>query len=101
MAKLAGLPGVVVARAEQVLHSLEQGGQGVASGQKNAGKMGDLADDLPLFSAMQDRLRPSGPDENSPAVKIERELSAILPDELTPRQAMDVLYKLKKLQQDG
>ncbi len=111
VAKLAGLPGVVVARAEQVLHSLEQGGQGVASGQKNAlmknvlvknaGLRGDLADDLPLFSAMQDRLRPSGPDENSSAVKIERELSAILPDELTPRQAMDVLYKLKKLQQDG
>ncbi|VAV99522.1 DNA mismatch repair protein MutS, partial [hydrothermal vent metagenome] len=101
VAKLAGLPGVVVARAEQVLHSLEQGGQGVASGQKNAGKMGDLTDDLPLFSAMQDRLRPSGPDEKSSAVKIEQELSAILPDELTPRQAMDVLYKLKKLQQDG
>lgn len=105
VAKLAGLPKVVVERAQQVLHKLEQGGQGAASGQKNVNKtaknMNDITDDLPLFSALQTTVKQIQVDENSPAMKVDRELNAINPDELTPREAMDVLYKLKKLHQDG
>jgi len=93
VAKLAGLPKVVIERAQQVLHSLEQGGQGAAKGQK----MDNLADDLPLFSAIQASAdKKSGPKEAAPG-SIETELSGINPDDLTPREAMDVLYKLKKL----
>jgi len=97
VAKLAGLPKVVVERAQQVLHNLEQGGQGAAKGQK----MDSLADDLPLFSALQAKVDQGSVNENSVTVKIEQILSDVFPDELSPRQAMDILYKLKKLQQDG
>ncbi|MCK5424262.1 MAG: DNA mismatch repair protein MutS, partial [Emcibacter sp.] len=97
VAKLAGLPKVVVERASQVLRSLEQEGQGVAKGQK----IYDLADDLPLFSVMQAKVEQSHIEEDdSPAVKVFTALTEIHPDELTPREAMDMLYKLKKLQQD-
>ncbi len=97
VAKLAGLPKVVVERAQQVLHSLEQDGQGAARGQK----MDSLADDLPLFSVLQSKVDQGPVNENSAATKIEKILSDVFPDELSPRQAMDILYKLKKLQQDG
>ncbi|MBL4895153.1 MAG: hypothetical protein JKY59_09880 [Emcibacter sp.] len=63
--------------------------------------MNNIADDLPLFSAIQAKVVRGDCDDNSSAVKLEKESSAINPDELTPREAMDVLYKLKKLQQDG
>jgi len=96
VARLAGLPKVVVERATQVLHSLEQDGQGAAKGQKND----NLANDLPLFSVIQEKVEQGHVDENNPAMKIASALSEIHPDELTPREAMDVLYKLKKLQQD-
>ncbi len=55
VAKLAGLPGAVVSRAEQVLEILEQGEQ--------AGSLARLADDLPLFAVQQSRpaLAPEAP----------------------------------------
>jgi len=96
VAKLAGLPKVVVERAQHVLHSLEQGGQGAAMGQT----MNNLANDLPLFSTIQTKIDQPSVSENSPAFKIEKELAKIVPDDLSPRQAMDILYQLKKLQQD-
>lgn len=96
VARLAGLPKVVVERAAQVLHSLEQEGQGAAKGQN----INHLTDDLPLFSAMQVKVEQGQGEEGSPAAKIALALSDIHPDELTPREAMDVLYKLKKLQQN-
>ncbi|MCC3862364.1 DNA mismatch repair protein MutS [Pseudemcibacter aquimaris] len=92
VAKLAGLPAVVVERATQVLHSLEQGGQegqGVAQGQK----MEALSDELPLFSAVQEKVsaRPSEPS------KLELEMDKVNPDELSPREALDIIYQLKGL----
>ena len=95
VAKLAGLPAAVVARAEEVLGTLEQGEQ--------AGALTRLADDLPLFAAAlaQNRHaddRPSGMSEASarPSV-LEERLSGINPDDLTPRQALELLYALKSL----
>ena len=82
VAKLAGLPGAAVARAEQVLETLEQGEQ--------AGSLTRLADDLPLFAARPRGARPAA----GPSVA-EQRLSAINPDELTPRAALEVLYELK------
>ncbi len=86
VAQLAGLPGAVIARAQEVLHTLERGEQ--------AGALARLVDDLPLFAA-----RPaSGPtpaaDEPS---ALEARLAAVNPDELAPREALEVLYELRRL----
>jgi DNA mismatch repair protein MutS len=84
VAKLAGLPKSVTARAEEVLGVLEKGEQG--------GALARLADDLPLFSAARRRTEPA-PAE-SPAEAL---LRASRPDELTPREALDLIYRLKGL----
>jgi DNA mismatch repair protein MutS len=82
--KLAGLPKNVTARAEEVLEVLEKGEQG--------GALARLADDLPLFSAARRRAEP--PSRESAAETLLRETR---PDELTPREALDLLYRLKGL----
>uniref|UniRef100_UPI000E67347B DNA mismatch repair protein MutS n=1 Tax=Virgifigura deserti TaxID=2268457 RepID=UPI000E67347B len=84
VAKLAGLPPAAVARAEQVLETLEQGEQ--------AGALTRLADDLPLFSAAaQQPVMAPGP---SP---VEEALAAVNPDELAPKDALELLYRLRGL----
>jgi DNA mismatch repair protein MutS len=84
VAKLAGLPKAVTARAEEVLSILEKGEQG--------GALARLADDLPLFSAA--RRRPEPAPRESAAEDLLRDTR---PDELTPREALDLLYRLKAL----
>jgi DNA mismatch repair protein MutS len=84
VARLAGLPVPVVARAEEVLKILETGEQ--------SGALARLADDLPLFAAA----RPVPPPPPSPLIAALSELS---PDELTPRAALELLYRLKALAQ--
>ncbi|MDO8422028.1 MAG: DNA mismatch repair protein MutS, partial [Parvibaculum sp.] len=84
VAKLAGLPHAVIARAQQVLSALEKGDQG-----RNAAT---LIDDLPLFSASA-KPAPLASKESA----AEAELKAINPDELTPRDALEALYRLKGL----
>jgi DNA mismatch repair protein MutS len=82
--KLAGLPKSVTARAEEVLEVLEKGEQG--------GALARMADDLPLFSAARRRTEP--PPRESAAEALLRE---VRPDELTPREALDLVYRLKAL----
>ncbi|WP_322097164.1 DNA mismatch repair protein MutS [Pelagibius sp. Alg239-R121] len=95
VAKLAGLPNAVVSRAEEVLATLEQGEQ--------AGVLTRLADDLPLFAAALAQERApgeggAGMSETAPAPSaVEERLSEINPDDLTPRQALELLYALKTL----
>jgi DNA mismatch repair protein MutS len=86
VAKLAGLPGAVVARAEEVLAILEQGEQ--------AGALSRLADDLPLFSAA--RGQATAPADAGPS-DLETRLADINPDELTPKAALELLYQLRAL----
>ena len=86
VAKLAGLPKSVTARAEEVLEVLEKGEQG--------GALARLADDLPLFQAARRHHTPATPAHNSAAEAL---LHDIRPDELTPREALDLLYRLKAL----
>ena len=89
VARLAGLPPAVLARAEEVLALLEQGDQGNA--------LTRLADDLPLFraaaesAAHYDAAAAAAPDPLRAA------LTDIEPDALTPRAALDLLYRLKAL----
>ncbi len=81
--RLAGLPGAVVGRAEEVLKALEE--------EKQTGAVTRLADDLPLFSAAQAENQPDEPSE------LERALAAIAPDELSPKEALELVYRLKAL----
>jgi DNA mismatch repair protein MutS len=86
VAKLAGLPGPVLARAGEVLTELEK-----ADGRP---KPADLADDLPLFQAAR---TPPGFDEPSP---LEQALQGLNPDAMTPKEALEALYRLRTLLED-
>lgn len=84
VAQLAGLPSAVIARARVVLEALE-------SGEREGGaKQKTLIDDLPLFAATP----PPQPVKitTSPALEM---LETIHPDDLSPRDALDLIYKLK------
>ena len=85
VAKLAGLPAAVLSRAKDVLHQLEKG--------EVAGKATKLIDDLPLFSVALAREA----ENNCHNSKIEEALKEINPDELSPREALEELYRLKQL----
>lgn len=78
VAKLAGLPPVVLSRAETVLAGLEEKKQ----------HQQPLFDDLPLFSLAQE-----------PTLKesaVEKRLAGLNVDMLSPREALDILYELKE-----
>jgi DNA mismatch repair protein MutS len=79
VAALAGIPAPVIARAKQLLHSLEEGGN-----------TGHSIVNLPLFSqVLPDRL----PDNEDLVLK-----NAILSlnlNEMTPKAALDALFELK------
>jgi DNA mismatch repair protein MutS len=83
VARLAGLPDPVVARARDVLDRLEEN--------EVSGKGARLADDLPLFTATVKR----EPARSKPGSKITDMLHTINPDEMTPIQALETLYRLK------
>ncbi|TKT71473.1 DNA mismatch repair protein MutS [Afipia massiliensis] len=85
VAKLAGLPAAVVARAKSVLAKLEAQDRGTTARA--------LADDLPLFAVpSRAAVEPQPP---SAADQLAEALSAIHPDEMSPREALDALYALK------
>lgn len=90
VAKLAGLPPAAIGRATEVLETIESGSRG--------GALARLADDLPLFSAA--RTAPTAAAQPAPSAA-EEALKAINPDELTPRQALDALYRLAGMVRDG
>ena len=86
VARLAGLPQSVVDRARVVLDALEKS-------DREGARPKALIDDLPLFSAAP---RPAAPPAPKTSALDER-LKAIHPDELTPREALEVLYELRAL----
>jgi DNA mismatch repair protein MutS len=87
VAKLAGLPAAVVARAREVLTALEKGDRRSTSSAK-------ALEDLPLFAVS----RPvSGVPSSSGPSEVEKALEEINPDDLTPRAALEAIYKLKQL----
>ncbi|HEX8261258.1 MAG TPA: DNA mismatch repair protein MutS [Allosphingosinicella sp.] len=83
VAKLAGLPAPVLARARAVLAKLEQGR--AATGGIAAG-----LDDLPLFAATAQQEEPA-PDP------LQAALAGVDADSLSPREALDLVYRLKRL----
>jgi DNA mismatch repair protein MutS len=85
VAKLAGLPPSVVARAKSVLAKLEANDRGQTTRA--------LVDDLPLFAVpSRAAAEPAPPSE---AEQLMEALKALHPDELSPREALDALYALK------
>jgi DNA mismatch repair protein MutS len=90
VARLAGLPDAVLARAEEVLHGLEQ------SEAKSAPAR--LAEDLPLFAAVVERGRPKPARHET--FEVETALAAVDPDALSPREALQLVYRLKALLSD-
>ncbi|MEC8563414.1 MAG: DNA mismatch repair protein MutS, partial [Pseudomonadota bacterium] len=86
VAQLAGVPAAVVARAEAVLKELEAGDQ--------AGAAARLAAELPLFQA-----RPPIPAAPPSAPALDA-LAEVDPDQLTPRAALELVYRLRALAAD-
>jgi DNA mismatch repair protein MutS len=96
VARLAGVPRAVVARAEAVLRALEDRARG----------LDPLSDELPLFAAPPPTADPAGGGraglaaaggaaaQRHPALAA---LAALDPDALSPREAQDALYHLKSL----
>jgi DNA mismatch repair protein MutS len=82
VARLAGLPQGVIARAGEILHQLEQQQVGVAH----------LPASLPLFS-----YTPPAPVADPRIQALADEMKGISPDTLTPREALEILYKLKEM----
>lgn len=89
VAKLAGLPQVVVERARVILDLLEETDRDGKKGQKA------FVDDLPLFSITA----PTSSEMKSSGV--ETALQKIDPDALSPREALQALYDLKSLARGG
>ena len=79
VAKLAGVPAAVVSRAKEVLRRLEN----------EPGSPARL-DDLPLFAAVK-------PVQASPPSHLELAVAALDPDSLSPREALEAIYRLKAL----
>jgi DNA mismatch repair protein MutS len=82
VAQLAGLPPMVLERAKVVLEALERGEREGSSKQKA------LIDDLPLFSAIPTQ----APTKSS---LLEESMAKVQPDNLSPKEALELIYELK------
>ncbi|HEY6923703.1 MAG TPA: DNA mismatch repair protein MutS [Steroidobacteraceae bacterium] len=93
VAQLAGVPRDVIGQARQYLEALEAQRDRAAEGNSNGAAQRDL------FAAMTpSRAQAARVAEPTPATdEIRAALEAIDPDELSPRAALDALYKLRKL----
>ncbi len=90
VARLAGLPPGVIERASEVLHLLEES--------ERAQSRSHIIDDLPLFSVPV--VRQPAASSDGPSI-LQEKLQDVLPDDLTPREALDLIYQLKKLAVSG
>ena len=87
VARLAGLPAAVIERAKVVLEALEKGEREGGTRQKA------LIDDLPLFAAAP-RQTMVEKRQASPALSL---LDSIHPDDLSPKDALALIYELKAM----
>ncbi|GGA18830.1 DNA mismatch repair protein MutS [Neptunicoccus cionae] len=85
VAQLAGLPASVVERARVVLEALEKGDR------EDGNKAKTLFEDLPLFA-----VKPQAPPQPVKQSKVEEILGEVLPDDLSPKEALSLVYQLKE-----
>ena len=93
VARLAGLPEAVIERAKAVLEALESGEREGSERQKA------LIDDLPLFRAAVPMA--VAPKVAPKASAVEGRLRDIHPDELSPKEALALMYELRGLLEGG
>ncbi|MGE4321417.1 MAG: DNA mismatch repair protein MutS [Sphingobium sp.] len=86
VARLAGLPAAVIRRAKDVLSRLE-------AGKAKTGGIAAGLDDLPLFAAAAAETR----DDDPAPDPLRAAVAAIDADALSPREALDLIYRLKQL----
>ena len=87
VARLAGLPAPVLKRAKDVLARLE-------AGKAKTGGIAAGLDDLPLFAA-------AAAQEEAAPDPVRAAIAAIDADALSPREALDHIYRLKQLAADA
>jgi DNA mismatch repair protein MutS len=92
VARLAGLPPAVIERARSVLEALESGER------EGAGRQKALIDDLPLFRAAPSSAPAKAASRES---QVEARLKAVHPDELTPKEALALIYELAEMAKGG
>jgi DNA mismatch repair protein MutS len=85
VAKLAGLPPTVIERAKLVLAQIEA--------EDRTSPARKLIDDLPLFAAA--RPAAAAPQRDDALTALLEALTALHPDEMSPRDALEALYALK------
>ena len=93
VARLAGLPRAVVKRANEVLARLEKNN-------RRAGAGGSTLEDLPLFAQSVAKLQAEAGGPAKPS-EVETALATVKPDELTPKAALELVYRLKELAAKG
>ncbi|MBW3097604.1 DNA mismatch repair protein MutS [Pseudohoeflea sp. DP4N28-3] len=89
VARLAGLPEAVVTRARDVLAQLE------SSERDNPALT--LVDDLPLFAAHLKSAQAKPSETSALPPELAARLAELHPDDLSPRQALEALYEIKRL----
>ncbi|MEM6490153.1 MAG: DNA mismatch repair protein MutS, partial [Pseudomonadota bacterium] len=92
VARLAGLPERVIARAREVLATLEA--------QDRGDPRERLLEGLPLFAAPVATAAPPPTAAPPRPSVVETRLAALNPDEMTPREALEALYALKGLAEE-
>ena len=80
------MPTIVIERAKVVLEALEKGEREGGQSQKT------MIDDLPLFAMTTPQ-----PAKAVKASRVEEKLKEVFPDDLTPRDALALIYELKRL----
>jgi len=85
VAALAGLPKAVIADAKQTLAELERGAQGSSSNKPSA--KGAASPQSDLFAA---------PTTDPKLLELAEALRTLDPDAMTPKEALDALYRLKR-----
>ncbi len=83
-ARLAGLPHAVISRAQEVLAKLEK--------HRDQGTKPDLLADLPLFNVAI-----TLPPPEIKKDELRERMARLHPDNMSPREAHDMLYELKRL----
>lgn len=81
VAKIAGIPSFVINRAQEILHNLQES--------DTSNNIGNLANNLPLFNTTIEN-------NNKATSELEEKLNAINIDEITAKDALNLLYDLKE-----